>query len=95
MGRQADVRHAEGEIPNPVQKADPLHVGGKAANLIDRHCVWGFLTGQQSGYLYPWAVNVLAMMDAAESAGRPLIIVFADEGRLCLDSDRRWVRHRG
>jgi hypothetical protein len=39
-------------------------------------------------------MNMLAIMDAAELAGRLLIIVFSDESRFCPDSDRRWVRYR-
>jgi hypothetical protein len=39
-------------------------------------------------------MDMLAMMDAAEAAGRPVIIVFSDESRFCLGRDRRWVRYR-
>jgi hypothetical protein len=51
------------------------------------------LAEQQKDYSYQWAMDVLAMIDAAGVAGRPLIIVFSDESRLCLDSDRRWMRY--
>jgi hypothetical protein len=53
-----------------------------------------FLTEQQKLYSHQWALDLLAMMDAAEAAGRTLIIAFSDEGRFCRDSDRRWVRDR-
>jgi hypothetical protein len=52
-----------------------------------------FLTEQQKDYSYQWAREMLAMMEAAGAAGRPLIMVFSDESRFCLDSDRRWVRY--
>jgi hypothetical protein len=53
-----------------------------------------FLTEQQKNYSYQWAREMLALRDVAEAAGRPLVIVFSDENRFCLDSDRRWVRYR-
>jgi hypothetical protein len=34
------------------------------------------------------------MMDAAEAAGTPLVMVFSDETRFSMESDRRRVRHR-
>ena len=52
------------------------------------------LTKEQKDYSYQWAEDLLAQMNAAEEAGRPMRIVFSDESRFCLDSDRRWVRYR-
>jgi hypothetical protein len=46
-----------------------------------------FLTEQQKNHSYQWALGMLALTDAAEAAGRPLMIVFSDESRFCLDSD--------
>jgi hypothetical protein len=47
-----------------------------------------FLAEQKEDYSYQWAWDMRVMMNAAEAAGRPLIIVFSEEGRFCLDGDR-------
>jgi hypothetical protein len=87
--QRTDVCHGECEIPNPVDEADRVRVEKHVANLVSTAMASAVSDGAADDCSCHFARVVLAVMDVAETSGRPMIIVFSDESLFCLDSDRR------
>jgi hypothetical protein len=66
---------------------DRVHVEKHVANLVSTAIANTVSDGAADDCSYHCARVMLAVMDVVETTGRPMIIVFSDESRFCLDSD--------
>jgi hypothetical protein len=79
---QGDGRHGECEIPNSDHKAERFIVEEHVANHVSTAITSAVSDRAAEGLLVSVGARSGALMDAAEAAGRPLIIVFSDESPL-------------